>query len=61
MTDSVTIKLELTLDEANLVLFGLGELPSKSNAWNLIVKIQQQALPQLPKPEEEPKKEEVNG
>jgi hypothetical protein len=29
------IKLELTIDETNQVLAGLGELPSKTNAWNL--------------------------
>lgn len=51
-----TIKLELELDEVNGILAGLGELPSKTGAWNLIIKIQQQAQPQLPK--EEPKAEE---
>lgn len=45
------IKLELTLDEVNAILAGLGELPSKTGAWNLIIKIQQQAQPQLPKEE----------
>lgn len=46
------IKLELTLEEVNAILAGLGELPSKTGAWNLILKIQQQAQPQLPKAEE---------
>ena len=32
------IKLELTIDETNQVLAGLGELPSKTGAWNLVVK-----------------------
>ena len=41
------IKLELTLEEVNAILAGLGELPSKTGAWNLILKIQQQAQPQL--------------
>lgn len=50
------IKLELSLEEVNAILAGLGELPSKTGVWNLIVKIQQQAQPQLPK--EEPKAEE---
>ena len=47
----MNIKLELTLEETNAILAGLGELPSKTGAWNLIVKIQQQAQPQLPKEE----------
>ena len=60
MTTSVTLKFELSIDEANVILAGLGELPSKTGAWNLILKIQQQAQPQLP-PVEEPKVEETNG
>jgi hypothetical protein len=43
-----TIKLELEVEEVNGVLAVLGELPSKTGAWNLITKIQQQATPQLP-------------
>ena len=50
-----TIKLELEIEEVNGVLAGLGELPSKTGAWNLIVKIQDQARPQVPA---EPPKEE---
>jgi len=50
-----TIKLELEVEEVNGVLAVLGELPSKTGAWNLITKIQQQAIPQLPV--EEPKEE----
>tara|TARA_R110000868_G_scaffold203714_2_gene451637 strand:- start:120 stop:299 length:180 start_codon:yes stop_codon:yes gene_type:complete len=53
------IKLELTINETNQVLEGLGELPSKTNAWSLVVKIHQQAQPQLPKPEETKEGEEV--
>jgi hypothetical protein len=53
LENTLNIKLELTLEETNAVLAGLGELPSKTGAWNLILKIQQQAQPQLPK--EEPK------
>tara|TARA_R110002126_G_scaffold32853_1_gene103485 strand:+ start:592 stop:771 length:180 start_codon:yes stop_codon:yes gene_type:complete len=53
------IKLELTINETNQVLEGLGELPSKTNAWSLIVKIHQQAQPQLPKPEETKEGEEI--
>lgn len=51
MESTVDIKLDLTLDEVNAILTGLGELPSKTGAWNLIIKIQQQAQPQLPKEE----------
>lgn len=51
-----TIKLELELEEVNGILAGLGELPSKTGAWNLIVKIQEQAKPQVPA---EPPKEEA--
>jgi len=50
------IHLTLTIEEVNGILAGLGELPSKTGAWNLIVKIQEQAKPQVP-PQEEPKKE----
>lgn len=56
-----TIKLELEIEEVNGVLAGLGELPSKTGAWNLITKIQQQAIPQLPPepPKEDQPAEEV--
>ncbi len=50
------IHLTLTIAEVNSLLGVLGELPSKTGAWNLIVKIQEQAKPQIP-PQEEPKKE----
>ena len=52
-----TINLELSIEEANLILAGLGELPSKTGAWNVILKIQQQAQPQLPKAEESKEEE----
>lgn len=45
------IKLTLTVEEVNAVLQVLGELPSKTGAWPLIVKIKDQAEPQVPKPE----------
>ena len=48
----MAIKLELELDEVNGVLAALGELPAKTGAWNLIVKIQDQAKPQVPPPEQ---------
>jgi hypothetical protein len=43
-----TIKLELEIEEVNSLLGVLGELPSKTGAWNLIVKIKGQAEPQVP-------------
>jgi len=46
------IKLELSIDEVNAILQVLGDLPSKTGAWPLIVKIKEQAEPQVPVPEE---------
>lgn len=40
------ITLTLTLEEVNAVLTVLGELPSKSGVWPLIVKIKAEAEPQ---------------
>ena len=48
----MNIKLELTVEEVNGILAALAELPIKSNAMYLIQKIQTQAAPQLPQPEE---------
>lgn len=47
------IKLTLTVEEVNAILQVLGELPSKTGAWPLILKIKEQAEPQVPKPEAE--------
>lgn len=47
------ITLKLDINEVNYVLQVLGELPSKTGAWPLIMKIKEQAEPQVPK--EEPK------
>ncbi len=46
------IELKLTVQEVNSVLAVLGELPTKSGAFPLAVKIKSQADAQLPKPEE---------
>lgn len=40
------LKLELTLDEVNVVLGGLGELPAKVSV-NVIDKIRAQVVPQV--------------
>ena len=36
------------MDEVNAILGVLGDLPTKSGAWPLIVKIKEQAGPQVP-------------
>lgn len=41
------VNLELTVEEVNAILQVLGELPTKSGAWPLIVKIKEQADPQV--------------
>jgi hypothetical protein len=45
------LTLKLTVDEVNAILQTLGELPSKTGAWPLIMKVKQQADAQVPKPE----------
>ena len=51
------INLDLSLEEINLILNGLGELPAKAS-MGVIQKIQQQAQPQVvPEPVEEPEGE----
>jgi len=47
------INLSLTIEETNAILGVLGDLPSKTGAWPLIVKIKEQAEAQLPKQEPE--------
>jgi hypothetical protein len=46
------IKLELSIEEVNAILQVLGDLPSKTGAWPLMVKIKEQAEPQVPVPDE---------
>lgn len=48
----MNIKLELHVDEVNAILGVLGDLPTKMGAWPLVMKIKEQAEPQVPKPEE---------
>jgi len=47
------ITLKLTVDEINAVLQTLGQLPTSSGAWPLVVKIKEQSESQL--------KEQSNG
>ena len=46
------MNLELDVNEINFILQTLGQLPSSSGVWPLIVKIKEQAEAQLPKEEE---------
>jgi hypothetical protein len=46
------IELKLNVDEINAVLQTLGNLPTSSGAFPLLMKIKQQAEGQLPKEEE---------
>jgi hypothetical protein len=47
------VTLKLSVEEVNGILQTLGQLPTSSGAWPLVVKIEQQAKEQLPKKEEE--------
>jgi hypothetical protein len=44
--------LDLDINEINFILQTLGELPSKTGVWPLILKIKEQAEAQVPKEEE---------
>jgi hypothetical protein len=46
------MKLELDVNEINFVMQTLGELPSKSGVWPLLIKIKEQADAQINKPNE---------
>lgn len=48
------LTLKLTVDEVNAILQTLGDLPSKTGAWPLIVKIKQQADAQVEQKPETP-------
>jgi hypothetical protein len=43
------MNLVLTLEEINIIMHALGELPAKTNAYALAIKIKEQAEPQVPK------------
>ena len=42
------IKLELDINSVNFILQTLGELPTKTGAWELLKVIKEQADPQVP-------------
>lgn len=48
------ITLKLDVQEVNAILQVLGDLPTKTGAWPLIVKIKEQAEPQVPKEQDAP-------
>lgn len=43
-----TIKLDLEIKEVDFILEALGEMPTKTNAHNLVQKIILQGAPQVP-------------
>jgi hypothetical protein len=45
------LTLKFTVEEVNAILGVLGDLPTKTGAWPLVVKIKEQAEAQMPKPE----------
>jgi hypothetical protein len=47
------IKLDLSLEEVNNILHVLGELPTRMNAYPLLMKIKEQAEAQIPKEQSE--------
>lgn len=48
------ITLKLSVEEVDGILQVMGELPTKTGAYPLVVKIKEQAESQLPKQEEQP-------
>jgi hypothetical protein len=44
------ITLTLTVEETNAILQVLGDLPTKTGAWNLVVKIKKQVDDQMKAP-----------
>lgn len=52
MSEVKTITLDLRIEEVNSILAVLGDLPSKTGAWPLMMKIKQQAESQAPAADE---------
>ena len=44
----MNIQLDLTVEEVNAILQVLGDLPTKTGAYPLVMKIKGQAEPQIP-------------
>ena len=49
----MTVDLNLTVEEVNSILHVLGELPTRMNAYPLLMKIKEQAEAQIPKEQSE--------
>jgi hypothetical protein len=49
----MNVDLKLTVEEVNSILHVLGELPTRMNAYPLLMKIKEQAEAQLPKEQSE--------
>jgi hypothetical protein len=49
----MTVDLNLTVEEVNSLLHVLGELPTRMNAYPLLMKIKEQAEAQIPKEQSE--------
>lgn len=49
----MNVELTLTVEEVNSILHVLGELPTRMNAYPLLMKIKEQAEAQLPKEQSE--------
>jgi hypothetical protein len=45
------LTLKLTVEEVNAILQVMGDLPTKTGAFPLVMKIKQQADAQVPKPD----------
>ena len=54
------LNFNVTLEEANVIMAGLGELPAKVSAA-LITKLQQQAAPQIQQQQQAAAEEQDNG
>ncbi len=52
LENKLELKLTFSIDEANQLLNVLGDMPSKTGVWPLIVKIKEQAEAQLAKKHE---------
>jgi len=50
----MNLSLSLNVEEVNAVLHTLGQMPTSSGVFPLLLKIKQQAEAQLPPAEEEP-------
>lgn len=53
MSEVKTVTLDLHIEEVNSILAVLGDLPSKTGAWPLMMKIKQNVEAQLPAAKDE--------